>query len=202
MMEEEKLKSIFIPSVSRYIKLTIDLFSVRNETFFLPVMKEDGEIKCVDKIFQVIFFFYLQISTLIQHRSERPHFTSATSERTLRAIGRVGQAVNLVRFFFSLEQKKIISICFHWRVFISQAVERFVTVGETIADDNQDIKQDMYDACKEARVAGEAKKFISTILNREIFEQIEKCNFHQTNLGKTVTLVFTHLNALHNSTPS
>jgi hypothetical protein len=48
----------------------------------------------------------------------------------LRAIGRVGQAVNL-------------------------AVERFVTVGETIADDNPDIKQDMYDACKEARAAGE-----------------------------------------------
>lgn len=83
--------------------------------------------------------FYLQISTLIQHRSERPHTTSATSERTLRAIGRVGQAVNL-------------------------AVERFVTVGETIADDNPDIKQDMYDACKEARAAGEhkhtQKKFI------------------------------------------
>lgn len=48
----------------------------------------------------------------------------------MRAIGRVGQAVNL-------------------------AVERFVTVGETIADDNPDIKQDMYDACKEARGAGE-----------------------------------------------
>lgn len=78
-------------------------------------------------------FAYLQISTLIQHRSERPHTTSATSERTLRAIGRVGEAVNI-------------------------AVERFVTVGETIADDNPDIKQDMYDACKEARAAGETQK--------------------------------------------
>ncbi|XP_070490904.1 alpha-catulin isoform X2 [Chironomus tepperi] len=68
-----------------------------------------------------------QISTLVQHRSERSHI--GTSERTLRAIGRVGQGVNL-------------------------AVERFVTVGETIADDNPDIKQDMYDACKEARAAG------------------------------------------------
>lgn len=76
----------------------------------------------------------MQISTLIQHRSERPHIPSATSERTLRAIGRVGQAVNL-------------------------AVERFVTVGETIADDNHDIKQDMYDACKEARAAGEETNF-------------------------------------------
>lgn len=89
---------------------------------------EEGEAKKVLKHFY--FSLSLQISTLIQHRSERPHVTSATSERTLRAIGRVGQAVNL-------------------------AVERFVTVGETIADDNPDIKQDMYDACKEARAAGE-----------------------------------------------
>lgn len=85
------------------------------------------------------FVCYLQISTLVQHRSERPHITSATSERTLRAIGRVGQAVNL-------------------------AVERFVTVGEAIADDNHDIKQDMYDACKEARAAGELLiAFISSL---------------------------------------
>jgi hypothetical protein len=39
---------------------------------------------------------------------------------------------------------------------VNLAVERFVTVGETIADDNHDIKQDMYDACKEARAAGKA----------------------------------------------
>ncbi|XP_037915686.1 alpha-catulin isoform X3 [Hermetia illucens] len=68
----------------------------------------------------------IEISTLVQHRSERPH---ATSERTMRAIGRVGQSVNL-------------------------AVERFVTVGETIADDNPEIKADMYEACKDARAAG------------------------------------------------
>lgn len=99
---------------------------------------------CDDKIYPLdvssenyFSLLYLQISTLIQHRSERPHVTSATSERTLRAIGRVGQAVNL-------------------------AVERFVTVGETIADDNPDIKQDMYDACKEARAAGEQKTFIKS----------------------------------------
>ncbi|XP_076234587.1 alpha-catenin related [Calliopsis andreniformis] len=67
-----------------------------------------------------------QISTLVSHR-ERP----LCSDRSLRAVARVGQAVNL-------------------------AVERFVTVGETIADDNPEIKQDMYEACKEARVAGSA----------------------------------------------
>lgn len=49
----------------------------------------------------------------------------------MRAIGRVGQSVNL-------------------------AVERFVTVGETIADDNPEIKADMYEACKDARAAGKS----------------------------------------------
>ncbi|XP_043251272.1 alpha-catulin isoform X2 [Colletes gigas] len=67
-----------------------------------------------------------QISTLVSHR-ERP----LCSDRSLHAVARVGQAVNL-------------------------AVERFVTVGETIADDNPEIKQDMYEACKDARVAGSA----------------------------------------------
>lgn len=62
----------------------------------------------------------------MSHR-ERP----LCSDRSLRAVARVGQAVNL-------------------------AVERFVTVGETIADDNPEIKQDMYEACKDARVAGES----------------------------------------------
>lgn len=67
---------------------------------------------------------FFQISTLINHR-ERGY----CSERSIRAVARVGQAVNL-------------------------AVERFVTVGETIADDNPEIKTDMYQACKEARAAG------------------------------------------------
>lgn len=75
----------------------------------------------------IITLFYMQVSSTGQHRSDRPHTTSG--ERTLRAIGHIGQSVNL-------------------------AVERFVTVGETIADDNTEIKQDMFDACKEARSAG------------------------------------------------
>lgn len=66
-----------------------------------------------------------QLSAVAQHRSDRSH----SSERTLRVIDRIGQSVNL-------------------------AVERFITVGETIADDNAEIKQDMYEACKEARTAG------------------------------------------------
>lgn len=34
------------------------------------------------------------------------------------------------------------------------AVERFVAVGETIADDNPDVRHSMVLACKEARAAG------------------------------------------------
>ncbi len=34
------------------------------------------------------------------------------------------------------------------------AVERFVTVGEAIGDDDPDIKQEMYRSCQEARLAG------------------------------------------------
>ncbi|UYV62594.1 CTNNAL1 [Cordylochernes scorpioides] len=64
------------------------------------------------------------ITTLVNAKEK-----AIKSEKTLRAIVRVGQAVNL-------------------------AVERFVSVGETIADENPDIKAEMYDACREARAAG------------------------------------------------
>lgn len=72
----------------------------------------------------------LQISTLVTHR-ERPF----CSERSVRALARVGQAVNL-------------------------AIERFVTVGETIADDNPEIKCEMYQACKDARSAGTSSRCV------------------------------------------
>ncbi|XP_048510696.1 alpha-catulin isoform X3 [Athalia rosae] len=90
-----------------------------------PVDPATLEIK-TRSIEQTLLPLVKQISTLVSHR-ERP----LCSDRSLRAVARVGQAVNL-------------------------AVERFVTVGETIADDNPEIKQDMYEACKEARAAGSA----------------------------------------------
>ncbi|KZC05580.1 PREDICTED: alpha-catulin [Dufourea novaeangliae] len=67
-----------------------------------------------------------QISTLVSYKER-----SQCSCRSYRAVDRIGQAVNL-------------------------AVERFVTVGETIADNNPEIKVDMYHACEEARVCGSA----------------------------------------------
>ncbi|KAM4630882.1 alpha-catulin [Polymixia lowei] len=67
-----------------------------------------------------------QITTLINHK-DKPK----KSERTLAAIHRVGQAV-------------------------SMAVGRFVAVGEAIATENQELKEEMGQACFEARRAGDA----------------------------------------------
>ncbi|XP_062128923.1 alpha-catulin [Drosophila sulfurigaster albostrigata] len=39
---------------------------------------------------------------------------------------------------------------------LSTAVERFITIGEIIAEENSDIKADMYEAAKEARDAGKS----------------------------------------------
>uniref|UniRef100_A0A8C4XD13 Alpha-catulin n=1 Tax=Erpetoichthys calabaricus TaxID=27687 RepID=A0A8C4XD13_ERPCA len=64
---------------------------------------------------------YCIITTLINHK-DKPK----KSEKTLHAIQRVGQAVNL-------------------------AVGRFVTVGEAIALENEELKEEMSFACLEAR---------------------------------------------------
>ena len=72
----------------------------------------------------------VQITTLVS-APERP----MKAERSRRALGRVGRAVQA-------------------------AVERFVLVGETIADDNSDIKLEMYEACREARNAGKSALFL------------------------------------------
>lgn len=55
------------------------------------------------------------------------------------AVARVGQAVNV-------------------------AVERFVTVGETIADDYPEVRQGMYEACKEARQAGKLLLYCAKVV--------------------------------------
>ncbi|XP_046652731.1 alpha-catulin-like isoform X2 [Daphnia pulicaria] len=75
---------------------------------------------------QTLIPLVTQITTLVS-APDRP----LKAERSRRALGRVGRAVQA-------------------------AVERFVLVGETIADDNSEIKLDMYEACREARQAGAA----------------------------------------------
>lgn len=79
---------------------------------------------------------FLQITTLINHK-DKPK----KSERTLAAIHRVGQAVNV-------------------------AVGRFVAVGEAIATENQELKDEMGQACFEARRAGRSLQLSRNPLER------------------------------------
>ena len=66
----------------------------------------------------------LQITTLVNHK-ERPR----VSDKAAKALIRVGHAVNV-------------------------AVEKFVLVGQSIAEENDEIRNDMCEACQEARSAG------------------------------------------------
>ncbi|VDL65934.1 unnamed protein product, partial [Nippostrongylus brasiliensis] len=71
----------------------------------------------------------LQITTLVNFKESYLLNGKPKSERAIRAALKVGSAVEA-------------------------AIERFVAVGETIADENPDIQPEMYDACHEARLAG------------------------------------------------
>ncbi|XP_014450681.2 alpha-catulin [Alligator mississippiensis] len=76
-----------------------------------------------------------QITTLINHKDKPKR-----SDKTLQAIQRVGQAVNL-------------------------AVGRFVTVGEAIANENRELKEEMNIACIEAKRAGETIAHLTDVAN-------------------------------------
>uniref|UniRef100_A0A8D0HAW9 Alpha-catulin n=1 Tax=Sphenodon punctatus TaxID=8508 RepID=A0A8D0HAW9_SPHPU len=80
-------------------------------------------------------FTVLQITTLINHKDKPKR-----SDRTLQGIQRVGQAVNL-------------------------AVGRFVTVGEAIANENRELKEEMSIACTEAKRAGETIARLTDVAN-------------------------------------
>ncbi|XP_008254112.1 alpha-catulin isoform X2 [Oryctolagus cuniculus] len=76
-----------------------------------------------------------QITTLINHKDN-----TKKSDKTLQAIQRVGQAVNL-------------------------AVGRFVKVGEAIANENRDLKEEINIACIEAKQAGETIAALTDVTN-------------------------------------
>ncbi|XP_058233710.1 alpha-catulin isoform X2 [Hemibagrus wyckioides] len=78
-----------------------------------------------------------QITTLINHKDKLKK-----TEKTSRAIQRVGQAV-------------------------STAVSRFVSVGEAIALENEELKEEMGHACFEARRAGTAIAQLTDVCNAE-----------------------------------
>ncbi|KAK0423881.1 hypothetical protein QR680_008384 [Steinernema hermaphroditum] len=72
-----------------------------------------------------------QITTLVSIKENFLANGRPKSEKVIRSALKVGSAVEA-------------------------AIERFVAVGETIADENSDIQPEMYDACHEARLAGSA----------------------------------------------
>uniref|UniRef100_A0A8C5K5V1 Alpha-catulin n=1 Tax=Jaculus jaculus TaxID=51337 RepID=A0A8C5K5V1_JACJA len=76
-----------------------------------------------------------RITTLINHKDN-----TKKSDKTLQAIQRVGQAVNL-------------------------AVGRFVKVGEAIANENWDLKEEINIACIEAKQAGETIAALTDVTN-------------------------------------
>ncbi|KRZ63212.1 Alpha-catulin [Trichinella nativa] len=78
-----------------------------------------------------------QITTLVNHREK--YYGKIKSEKTLKAI-----------------MKVLVGFC------VQAAVERFVTVGESIADEHVEIQPEMYDACQEARSAGAAIASLSS----------------------------------------
>ncbi|XP_011496940.1 PREDICTED: alpha-catulin [Ceratosolen solmsi marchali] len=100
---------------------------------------------------QAVLPLVSKISKLVSHR-DRPF----RSKRNPGVLARVGQGVNL-------------------------AVERFVTVAETIADDNLEVKQAMYEACKEARIAGSTIEKLcecaieESLTDREAVMRAAKC---------------------------
>uniref|UniRef100_A0A8C8RLH1 Alpha-catulin n=1 Tax=Pelusios castaneus TaxID=367368 RepID=A0A8C8RLH1_9SAUR len=80
--------------------------------------------------------FACQIITILINHKDKPK----RSDKTLQAIQRVGQAVNL-------------------------AVGRFVTVGEAIANENRELKEEMSIACIEAKRAGEIIAQLTDVAN-------------------------------------
>uniref|UniRef100_A0A0N4Z1P6 Alpha-catulin n=1 Tax=Parastrongyloides trichosuri TaxID=131310 RepID=A0A0N4Z1P6_PARTI len=86
------------------------------------------EIK-TKSIEQTLVPLVTQITALVNFKENIISNGKPKSERAIRGALKVGSAVEA-------------------------AIERFVSVGETIADENPDIQPEMYDACREARYAG------------------------------------------------
>ncbi|UMM11085.1 hypothetical protein L5515_000543 [Caenorhabditis briggsae] len=93
-----------------------------------PFDARNLEIK-TKSIEQTLIPLVTQITTLVNYKESYLTSGKPKSERAMRAALKIGSAVEA-------------------------AIERFVCVGETIADENSDIQPEMYDACTEARLAG------------------------------------------------
>ncbi|XP_060752893.1 alpha-catulin isoform X2 [Tachysurus vachellii] len=94
-----------------------------------------------------------QITTLINHKDKLKK-----TEKTSRAIQRVGQAV-------------------------STAVSRFVAVGEAIALENEELKEEMGHACFEARRAGTAIAQLTDVYSAEPCEADGRSTVFSNRMG-------------------
>ncbi|KAK3532371.1 hypothetical protein QTP86_016721, partial [Hemibagrus guttatus] len=94
-----------------------------------------------------------QITTLINHKDKLKK-----TEKTSRAIQRVGQAV-------------------------STAVSRFVSVGEAIALENEELKEEMGHACFEARRAGTAIAQLTDVCSAELSEADGRSTVFSDRMG-------------------
>jgi hypothetical protein len=110
--------------VGQKIHPVFAFFDSTNKKLHCPSFVHSFSCHCTELTVSLFLLLCSQITTLVNAKER-----SFCSERTLRAISRVGQSVNI-------------------------AVERFVTVGEAIADDSDEIRPQMYAACQEARAAG------------------------------------------------
>ncbi|CAD6184915.1 unnamed protein product [Caenorhabditis auriculariae] len=108
-----------------------------NSSHFVPTLPSSAavpfdarnlEIK-TKSIEQTLVPLVSQITTLVNFKESYLTSGKPKSDRAIRAALKIGSAVEA-------------------------AIERFVCVGETIADENSDIQPEMYDACNEARLAG------------------------------------------------
>uniref|UniRef100_A0A7E4VFM7 Alpha-catulin n=1 Tax=Panagrellus redivivus TaxID=6233 RepID=A0A7E4VFM7_PANRE len=115
--------------------LPTSMNSVGNGFVFDP---RNLEIKTAS-VEQTLVPLVTQISTLVNLKDNVVAGNRPKSDRALRSAMKIGTS-------------------------LAAAVERFATVGETIADENPDIQPEMYDACSEARIAGNSISHLNNAL--------------------------------------
>ncbi|CCD70912.3 Alpha-catulin [Caenorhabditis elegans] len=113
-----------------------------------PFDARNLEIK-TKSIEQTLIPLVTQITTLVNYKESYMASGKPKSERAMRAALKIGSAVEA-------------------------AIERFVCVGETIADENADIQPEMYDACTEARLAGASMANLSCACNDDPNSVVDK----------------------------
>ncbi|TKR96650.1 hypothetical protein L596_010642 [Steinernema carpocapsae] len=85
--------------------------------------------------------------------------TKSIEKTLVPLVSQITTLVNIKETFLANgrpKSEKVIRSALKVGSAVEAAIERFVAVGETIADENSDIQPEMYDACHEARLAGSA----------------------------------------------